>query len=52
MNTALECLSTRTPSATALHGSVALPLERRSVRSVFVGRDFLTDLVKLYADSD
>jgi len=26
--------------------------ERRSVRSVFIGRDFLTDLVKLYADSD
>jgi acetylornithine deacetylase/succinyl-diaminopimelate desuccinylase-like protein len=26
--------------------------ERRSERSVFVGRDFLTDLVKLYADSD
>jgi acetylornithine deacetylase/succinyl-diaminopimelate desuccinylase-like protein len=26
--------------------------ERRSVRSVFVGRDFLTDLVKAYADSD
>jgi acetylornithine deacetylase/succinyl-diaminopimelate desuccinylase-like protein len=25
--------------------------ERRSVRSVFVGRDFLTDLVKRYADS-
>ncbi len=25
--------------------------ERRSVRSVLVGRDFLTDLVKLYADS-
>ncbi|HEY2683395.1 MAG TPA: M20/M25/M40 family metallo-hydrolase [Steroidobacteraceae bacterium] len=25
--------------------------ERRSVRSVFVGRDFLTDLVKIYADS-
>jgi acetylornithine deacetylase/succinyl-diaminopimelate desuccinylase-like protein len=25
--------------------------ERRSVRSVFVGRDFLTDLVKAYADS-
>jgi acetylornithine deacetylase/succinyl-diaminopimelate desuccinylase-like protein len=25
--------------------------ERRSVRSVFVGRDFLTDLVKLYADA-
>jgi acetylornithine deacetylase/succinyl-diaminopimelate desuccinylase-like protein len=26
--------------------------ERRSERSVFVGRDFLTDLVKVYADSD
>jgi hypothetical protein len=26
--------------------------ERRSVRSVFVGRDFITDLVKLYADSN
>jgi len=26
--------------------------ERRSVRSVFVGRDFLSDLVKIYADSD
>ncbi|MEQ1753299.1 MAG: M20/M25/M40 family metallo-hydrolase [Micropepsaceae bacterium] len=26
--------------------------ERRSVRSVFVGRDFLTDLVKAYADAD
>ena len=26
--------------------------ERRSVRSVFIGRDFLTDLVKLYANSD
>jgi hypothetical protein len=25
--------------------------ERRSIRSVFVGRDFLTDLVKLYADA-
>jgi len=25
--------------------------ERRSVRSVFVGRDFLTDLVKAYADT-
>ena len=24
--------------------------ERRSVRSVYIGRDFLTDLVKLYAD--
>ncbi|HWW78909.1 MAG TPA: M20/M25/M40 family metallo-hydrolase, partial [Steroidobacteraceae bacterium] len=26
--------------------------ERRSVRSVFVGRDFLTDLIKLYADAN
>ncbi len=26
--------------------------ERRSVRSVYVGRDFLTDLVKQYADAD
>jgi acetylornithine deacetylase/succinyl-diaminopimelate desuccinylase-like protein len=26
--------------------------ERRSVRSVFVGRDFLTDLIKTYADSN
>ncbi len=26
--------------------------ERRSVRSVFIGRDFLTELVKVYADSD
>jgi acetylornithine deacetylase/succinyl-diaminopimelate desuccinylase-like protein len=26
--------------------------ERRSVRSVFIGRDFLTDLIKLYADSE
>jgi acetylornithine deacetylase/succinyl-diaminopimelate desuccinylase-like protein len=25
--------------------------ERRSVRSVYIGRDFLTELVKLYADS-
>jgi acetylornithine deacetylase/succinyl-diaminopimelate desuccinylase-like protein len=25
--------------------------ERRSVRSVFIGRDFLTDLIKVYADS-
>lgn len=24
--------------------------ERRSVRSVYVGRDFLTDLIKAYAD--
>jgi acetylornithine deacetylase/succinyl-diaminopimelate desuccinylase-like protein len=26
--------------------------ERRSVRSVFVGRDFLTDLIKVYADAN
>jgi hypothetical protein len=26
--------------------------ERRSVRSVFVGRDYLTELVKRYAESD
>jgi acetylornithine deacetylase/succinyl-diaminopimelate desuccinylase-like protein len=26
--------------------------ERRSVRSVFVGRDFLTDLIKIYADAN
>jgi acetylornithine deacetylase/succinyl-diaminopimelate desuccinylase-like protein len=26
--------------------------ERRSVRSVYIGRDFLTDLVKVYADSE
>jgi acetylornithine deacetylase/succinyl-diaminopimelate desuccinylase-like protein len=26
--------------------------ERRSVRSVFVGRDFLTDLIKAYAESE
>ena len=26
--------------------------ERRSVRSLYVGRDFLTDLVKAYADAD
>ena len=25
--------------------------ERKSVRSVYVGRDFLTDLVKLYAEA-
>jgi hypothetical protein len=25
--------------------------ERRSIRSVFVGRDFLTDLIKAYADA-
>jgi hypothetical protein len=32
---------------TAVHGLN----ERRSIRSVFVGRDSLTDLVKLYADA-
>ena len=26
--------------------------ERRSVRSVFVGRDFLTDLIRIYADAN
>ena len=26
--------------------------ERKSARSVYIGRDFLTDLVKLYADSE
>lgn len=26
--------------------------ERRSVRAVFVGRDFLTDLIKVYADAN
>jgi acetylornithine deacetylase/succinyl-diaminopimelate desuccinylase-like protein len=36
------------PDGNGVHGLN----ERRSVRSVFVGRDFLTDLVKLYADSD
>jgi acetylornithine deacetylase/succinyl-diaminopimelate desuccinylase-like protein len=34
------------PDGNGVHGLN----ERRSVRSVFVGRDFLTDLVKLYAD--
>ena len=36
------------PDGNGVHGLN----ERRSVRSVFIGRDFLTDLVKLYADSD
>jgi acetylornithine deacetylase/succinyl-diaminopimelate desuccinylase-like protein len=36
------------PDGNGMHGLN----ERRSVRSVFVGRDFLIDLVKLYADSD
>jgi len=35
------------PDGNGVHGLN----ERRSVRSVFVGRDFLTDLVKLYADA-
>jgi acetylornithine deacetylase/succinyl-diaminopimelate desuccinylase-like protein len=34
------------PDGNGVHGLN----ERNSVRSVFVGRDFLTDLVKLYAD--
>lgn len=34
------------PDGNGVHGLN----ERRSVRSVFVGRDFLTELVKLYAD--
>jgi len=36
------------PDGNGVHGLN----ERRSVRSLFVGRDFLTDLVKAYADSD
>lgn len=36
------------PDGNGVHGLN----ERRSVRSVFIGRDFLTDLVKLYADAD
>jgi acetylornithine deacetylase/succinyl-diaminopimelate desuccinylase-like protein len=36
------------PDGNGVHGLN----ERRSVRSVFVGRDFVTDLVKLYADAD
>src|ERR1700722_5688164 len=36
------------PDGNGVHGLN----ERRSVRSVFVGRDFLIDLVKLYADSN
>jgi acetylornithine deacetylase/succinyl-diaminopimelate desuccinylase-like protein len=36
------------PDGNGVHGLN----ERRSVRSVFIGRDFLTELVKLYADSD
>ncbi len=36
------------PDGNGVHGLN----ERRSIRSVFVGRDFLTDLVKAYADAD
>ncbi len=36
------------PDGNGVHGLN----ERRSVRSVFVGRDFVTDLVKLYADAN
>jgi acetylornithine deacetylase/succinyl-diaminopimelate desuccinylase-like protein len=35
------------PDGNGVHGLN----ERRSVRSVFVGRDFLTDLIKTYADA-
>jgi acetylornithine deacetylase/succinyl-diaminopimelate desuccinylase-like protein len=35
------------PDGNGVHGLN----ERRSVRSVYVGRDFLTDLVKAYADA-
>jgi acetylornithine deacetylase/succinyl-diaminopimelate desuccinylase-like protein len=36
------------PDGNGVHGLN----ERRSIRAVFVGRDFLTDLVKAYADAD
>jgi acetylornithine deacetylase/succinyl-diaminopimelate desuccinylase-like protein len=36
------------PDGNGVHGLN----ERRSVRSVYIGRDFLTDLVKLYADAE
>jgi acetylornithine deacetylase/succinyl-diaminopimelate desuccinylase-like protein len=36
------------PDGNGVHGLN----ERRSVRSVFVGRDFLTDLIKAYADAN
>jgi acetylornithine deacetylase/succinyl-diaminopimelate desuccinylase-like protein len=36
------------PDGNGVHGLN----ERRSVRSVYVGRDFLTDLVKLYANAE
>ena len=36
------------PDGNGVHGLN----ERKSVRSVFIGRDYVTDLVKLYANSD
>jgi acetylornithine deacetylase/succinyl-diaminopimelate desuccinylase-like protein len=36
------------PDGNGVHGLN----ERRSVRAVFVGRDYLTELIKLYADSN
>ncbi len=36
------------PDGNGVHGLN----ERRSVRAVFVGRDFLTDLIKVYADAN
>ena len=36
------------PDGNGVHGLN----ERKSERSVFVGRDFLTELVKLYADQE
>jgi acetylornithine deacetylase/succinyl-diaminopimelate desuccinylase-like protein len=36
------------PDGNGVHGLN----ERRSVRAVFVGRDFLSDLIKVYADAD
>jgi acetylornithine deacetylase/succinyl-diaminopimelate desuccinylase-like protein len=36
------------PDGNGVHGLN----ERRSVRSVFIGRDFLTELLKMYADSN
>jgi acetylornithine deacetylase/succinyl-diaminopimelate desuccinylase-like protein len=38
----------RDPDGNGMHGLD----ERISVRSLFVGRDFLTDLVRIYADID
>jgi acetylornithine deacetylase/succinyl-diaminopimelate desuccinylase-like protein len=38
----------RDPDGSGVHGLN----ERNSVRSVYVGRDFLTDLVKAYADTE